>query len=111
LKLKYLEEENKNKQLTKDLNDAQNQIQNLKVSKHITDCKYNKLIYFSFNFKNEKVKLESGKENLENDQFSNLQKSNEFSDIKSIQKPNDIINVTKVCCFLVVTIKHYFIII
>jgi len=32
LKLQYLEEENKNKQLTQELNDAQNEIQNLKVS-------------------------------------------------------------------------------
>ncbi|XP_001945263.2 Golgi integral membrane protein 4 isoform X2 [Acyrthosiphon pisum] len=73
LKLKYLEEEKKNKQLTQELNDAQNKIQNLI----------------------EKVKLESGKENLENDQNNNLQKSNELSDIKFIQKSNDIMNVTK----------------
>lgn len=32
LKLQYLEEEKKNKQLTQELNDAQNKIQNLKVS-------------------------------------------------------------------------------
>lgn len=32
LKLQYLEEEKKNKQLTQELNDAQNEIQNLKVS-------------------------------------------------------------------------------
>jgi hypothetical protein len=74
LKLKYLEEEKKNKQLTQELNDAQNKIQNLN---------------------NEKVKLESGKENLENDQNNNLQKSIEVSDIKFIQKLNDIMNVTK----------------
>ena len=35
LKLKYLEEEKKNKQLTQELNDAQNKIQNLNVSKYI----------------------------------------------------------------------------
>lgn len=35
LKLKYLEEEKKNKQLTQELNDAQNQVQNLNVSKYI----------------------------------------------------------------------------
>ncbi|KAF0755370.1 Uncharacterized protein FWK35_00021980 [Aphis craccivora] len=74
LKLQYLEEENKNKQLTQELNDAQNEIQNLK---------------------NEKVKLESGKENLENYQINNLQKSNEFSNIKFIQKSIDVMNVTK----------------
>ncbi|XP_022178376.1 Golgi integral membrane protein 4-like isoform X2 [Myzus persicae] len=74
LKLKFLEEEKKNKQLTQELNDAQNKIQNLN---------------------NEKVKLESGKENSENDQNNNLQKSNELPDIKFIQKSNDIMNVTK----------------
>ncbi|CAH1724884.1 unnamed protein product [Aphis gossypii] len=74
LKLQYFEEEKKNKQLTQELNDAQNEIQNLK---------------------NEKVKLESGKENLENDQINNLQKSNEFSNIKFIQKSIDVMNVTK----------------
>ncbi|KAL4096996.1 hypothetical protein QTP88_021847 [Uroleucon formosanum] len=74
LKLKYLEVEKKNKQLTQELNDAQNKIQNLN---------------------NEKIKLESGKENSENDQNNNLQKSNELSDIKFIQKSNDIMNVTK----------------
>lgn len=74
LKLKYFEGEKKNKQLTQELEDAQKKIQNLK---------------------NEKVKLESGKENLENDQNNNLQKSNEFSDIKFIQKSNDVLNVTK----------------
>ncbi|XP_025193929.1 Golgi integral membrane protein 4-like isoform X2 [Melanaphis sacchari] len=74
LKLKYLEEKNKNKQLTQKLNDAQDKILNLK---------------------NEKVKLKSGKENLENDLNNNLQKSNEFSNIKFIQKSNDIMNVTK----------------
>ncbi|XP_060878649.1 Golgi integral membrane protein 4-like isoform X2 [Metopolophium dirhodum] len=74
LKLKYLDGEKKNKQLTQELNDAQNKIQN---------------------FNNEKVKLESGKENLENDQNNNLQKSSELSDIKFIQKSNDIMNVTK----------------
>ncbi|XP_060833697.1 Golgi integral membrane protein 4-like isoform X2 [Rhopalosiphum padi] len=74
LKLKYLKEEKKNKQLTQELNDAQNRIQN---------------------FKNEKMKSESEKENLENNQNNNLQKSSEFSNIKFIQKTNDIMNVTK----------------
>lgn len=105
LKLKYLEEEKKNKQLTQELNDAQNKIQNLNVSKYninfVNIIKYNLLICF-FNFKNEKVKLESGKENLENDQNNNLQKSIEISDIKFIQKLNDIMNVTKVCYFIII---------
>ncbi|XP_026804798.1 Golgi integral membrane protein 4-like isoform X2 [Rhopalosiphum maidis] len=74
LKLKYLEEEKKNKQLIQELNDAQNRIQN---------------------FKNEKMKSESEKENLENNQNNNLQKSSESSNIKFIQKTNDIMNVTK----------------
>jgi len=102
-----LEEEKKNKQLTQELNDAQNKIQNLNVSKYITNCiniiNYN-LFIFPFNFKNEKVKLESGKENLENDQNNNLQKSNELSDIKFIQKSNDIMNVTKVCYYIIINL-------
>lgn len=103
-----MEEEKKNKQLTQELNDAQNKIQNLNVSKYITNylniINYNLLI-FLFNFKNEKVKLESGKENSENDQNNNLQKSNELPDIKFIQKSNDIMNVTKVCHYII--INHY----
>jgi len=73
LKIKYLEKEKKNEQLTQDLNSALSQIQKLK---------------------NEKIKSDSGKEN-DKDQDNILQRSNEFSDIKFIEKSSDNVNVSK----------------
>lgn len=65
------------------------------------------------NFKKQKIKLDSGKEKIESDQ-NILQKSDDLSNVKFIQKSSDNGNVTKVChnhiiiyCFTRLFLKSY----
>lgn len=74
LKLKYLEKKKNNAQLALDLDASLSQLQSLK---------------------NEKVKPDSGKENIDNDHNNNLQNSNELSEIKFNEKLIDNINASK----------------
>lgn len=70
LRLNYLKKEKENKQLIQDLNAAISQIQNLK---------------------DEKVKLDKGKEKIETDENrKNVQKSDELLGLKFIPKSSDI---------------------
>lgn len=48
------------------------------------------------------MKLDSDKENNENDQNNNLLKSVDYTDVKFIQKSNENVNTSKVCMIYII---------